>query len=102
MNLPPDSGSLTCCLAALQVGVSEGRLRKWLLSISAFLRTQASPEAAAQPLQAPFKLVLPSRLPNCLAVHPISTHRELVSSNAVITGTASLLIPASLAEWQRG
>jgi hypothetical protein len=33
LALPP-------CLPPLQVGVSEGRLRKWLLSISAFLRMQ--------------------------------------------------------------
>lgn len=31
----------------LQVGVSEGRLRKWLLSISAFLRTQNGSVAEA-------------------------------------------------------
>ena len=36
-----------CWAGAVQVGVSEGRLRKWLLSISAFLRTQNGSVAEA-------------------------------------------------------
>ncbi len=35
------------CASHMQVGVSEGRMRKWLLSISAFLRNQNGSVAEA-------------------------------------------------------
>lgn len=44
---PPYSWAESCACMLMQMGVPEGRLRKWLLSIAALLRSQNGGLAAA-------------------------------------------------------